>query len=312
MNARAVIMALSLLCTGIVAGGVTQAAPPSHYNGEVISRHLMTSYATAVGVALYRIRYWSRGVAVSEYVTEPTAPGHYPLMLNLHGGAAWPDHAPIDFGYTAAGAAYLGNSGIVEVYPEYEGYLHSAGNVQGPLIDLQNIEGGIRAVEQFHRVDPARQYVIGYSLGGGLALMLAGVDKNIRAVVSVSPWVGLQDTIPWDRQHAKPGSIFYQQMVLEEHAFGTDVHSATYAERSPHAAAIHAPVLLLQGTGDHHVAWQTVQIFYRQLKTAGKVAKLILYPEGLHGLHGGYAQSSVQAINTWFHRYGLTRLRYPT
>ena len=305
MSARAMALGVALTLSSVAVGGMTQAAPPAHYNGQILSRQLLASDIRGEGVSLYRIIYWSRAAAVSEYVTEPAAPGHYPLLLNLHGGSVVPLRTADNLDYTARDAAYFADPGVVAVYPEYEGYLGSAGTVHGSLTDLENIEDGIRAAEQLHRINTAQQYVVGYSLGGGLALMLAGIDRNIRAVVSVSPWVGLQDTVRWYERHALLGGPFYDRMVLEQHYYGTNLQSPAYNKRSPHAGLIHAPVLLLQGTGDHHVVWQTVQIFYDQLKAAGKVAKLILYPGGHHGLHHRYSQASTAAINAWFHRYGL-------
>lgn len=48
--------------------------------------------------------------------------------------------------------------------------------------------------------------------------------------------------------------------------------------------SIQTPVLLLQGTADKNVAWQTAQIFASQMKKANKTVKLVLYPGRQHGL----------------------------
>jgi dipeptidyl aminopeptidase/acylaminoacyl peptidase len=311
MSARAMALGVALTLSSVAVGGMTQAAPPAHYNGQILSRQLLASDIRGEGVSLYRIIYWSRAAAVSEYVTEPAAPGHYPLLLNLHGGSVVPLRTADNLDYTARDAAYFADPGVVAVYPEYEGYLGSAGTVHGSLTDLENIEDGIRAAEQLHRINAARQYVVGISLGGGLALMLAGIDQNIRAVVCVSPWVGLQITIRWYEHHAKLGSAHYREMTLVHYLYGKNLDAPAYNKRSPHAGLIHAPVLLLQGTGDTSVAWQTVQTFYRQLKAARKVAQLVLYPGGQHGLHGKYGPASTAALNAWFHRDGLTQFTLP-
>lgn len=63
-----------------------------------------------------------------------------------------------------------------------------------------------------------------------------------------------------------------------------------------------APVLLLQGTGDTEVVWQTVAAFYRHLQRAHKQAEFVLIPHGTHGLHGLYQAQADQAIQQFMRR----------
>ena len=66
-------------------------------------------------------------------------------------------------------------------------------------------------------------------------------------------------------------------------------------------AAIHAPVLRLQGTANHHVLWQTAQLFACQLKAAYKTYRLILCPGG----HNDSRAASASAIDGWRQQCGL-------
>jgi alpha-beta hydrolase superfamily lysophospholipase len=130
------------------------------------------------------------------------------------------------------------------------------------------------------------------------------VDHHVKAVVAVSPFVGLTDVASWAGAHptlALQGDVFGQLARISA-AYGQAIHSAAYRERSPDASRITAPVLLLQGTADHHVAWQTVLLFAHQMEAAHRTVKLVLYPGGHHGRYS--AKSNAQ-IDRWFARYGL-------
>ena len=136
--------------------------------------------------------------------------------------------------------------------------------------------------------------------------MTAAADAEVRAVVAVSPFVGLNDYVTWGTKNAKTGTLWYRELKILEEIYGSQVNSKEYNERSPATKKIQSPVLLLQGTADHHVSWETVQMFYQQMKASNKVVKFVLYPGGHHGLHGQYSIQSTQEIDAWFHKYGLS------
>lgn len=277
-------------------------------DGTLASINEINTYQSYTGtdVKVYQVFYWSNGYKVEAYLTEPTKPGKYPLLVNLHGGAAWRGTPPSSLGYTAKVAAYLANAQTVMLYPEYEGYMESQGQVMGAKTDMADVTNAITAAKSLGEVKTNDTYVIGYSLGGGLALMTATQDHEVKAVVAVSPFVGLTDFAQWATRYAKPGSTFYEQLQVIEKSYGTNINSPAYQDRSPNIKDIQAPVLMLQGTADHHVAWQTVQTFAKQMKEAHKTVKLVLYPGGHHGLHTvPYQSESTQAMDSWFEKYGL-------
>ncbi|OBZ07555.1 hypothetical protein A8L34_25825 [Bacillus sp. FJAT-27264] len=70
---------------------------------------------------------------------------------------------------------------------------------------------------------------------------------------------------------------------------------------------IKAPVLLLQGTADERLIWQTVQDFAGDLEKAGKTVKLVLYPDGRHGLADKYQDQRNQEVTQWLHTYGMPK-----
>jgi alpha-beta hydrolase superfamily lysophospholipase len=66
---------------------------------------------------------------------------------------------------------------------------------------------------------------------------------------------------------------------------------------------IHVPTLLLQGTGDNTVAWQTVQLLYNDMKQTNSHVKFDLIPGGNHGLKNKHTQVN-QVMNAWYAEYG--------
>lgn len=277
------------------------------HDGMVSGYRLLHPPNLPSDVKLYQIHYWSDHHQVEALMTEPTRAGHYPLLVNLHGGAIWPQ-PHWNFGYTPSGVAALTDPAVVQLYPEYQGYLGSSGPTQGIRTDYINAYDAIRIAQEFGEVKPRATYLLGYSLGGGLALMLAGVDPAVQAVVGVSPTVGLHDQAAWALSHpavaAREGPFLREAFQLQP-IYGTNVSGPAYQLRSPQPRSIHAPVLLLQGTADQEVAWQPVHLFYQQMQTAHRAVKLVLYPGGHHGLHGKYATQSAQQIHRWFAQYGL-------
>lgn len=314
-----ILTVIAILLIGLVSVGCglgSQAAssriPVSvqPHNGAVASYQMLHEPHTPSGTRLFRIMYWSRGVKVEEYLSEPIRPGAYPLLVNLHGGYDWPptgvSHYPSP--YNAVAAADFASTTAVIIYPEYQGYLDSSGTVHGMKTDVANTLDGIQAAKRFGEVRPHDTYLWGYSMGGGVALMTAELDHNVKAVVAVSPFVGLTDVVSWAMAHpplAVQGYVLHQAFAIRS-AYGDNSHSAAYRERSPNPAQIAAPVLLLQGTSDPNVAWQTVALFYHQMKAAHRPVQLILYPGGHHGLLGHrYGKKSMVQIARWFAKYGL-------
>lgn len=275
-------------------------------DGALASIKQIKTASVGSGVKMYKLFYWSNGNKVEAFLTEPKNAGKYPLLVCLHGGAAWRGVGHSSFGYTAKEVEYNSNDHTIMLYPEYEGYMDSQGSVWGMKRDFVDVKNAIKTVTSMGEVKSNDTYVIGYSLGGGLALMTAAQDQNVKAVVGVSPFVGLIDFMKWAKGNAKPGTILYSQMHRIKNSYGNNVNSSTYKERSPNINDIQAPILLLQGTADKHVAWQTVKTFANQMKSAHKKVKLVLYKNGQHGLHSQPFQSeSSQQIHNWFYLYGL-------
>jgi dipeptidyl aminopeptidase/acylaminoacyl peptidase len=305
-----VVAAMGIMMTLGLVGCSNTAAPGNSvkYNGELLSETKVTGTPVQAAATLYRIYYWCAGQRLEAYTTIPIKTGKVPLLVYLHGGSAWNGPSHSSFGYTAALAGRLASSTYVVMFPEYQGYMSSTGSVQGLYTDTQDTVCGIHAVESTGRIDSHALYLSGRSIGGGVALKVASELAHVRAVVAISPYVGLGIVEPWQETNAGSGTIFAYQLGQEIASYGRHPSRQTLARQSIDIAGITAPVLLLQGTGDQHVAWQTVQTFDQEMQAAGKTVKLILYPGGHHGLKGPqYALISHDAEFTWLLGHGLPR-----
>ncbi len=115
-------------------------------NGTVASYQRLDPPDLTPGVKMYRIDYWSQNVKVEALLTKPVKSGHYPLLVSLHGGDMLPS-PHWNFGYTPLMAGRLASPQVVQLYPEYQGYLGSSDITGGIRTDFINIQDDVE--EQF-------------------------------------------------------------------------------------------------------------------------------------------------------------------
>lgn len=148
-------------------------------------------------------------------------------------------------------------------------------------------------------------------MGGGVVLMLAGERKDIRSVVALSPFVGWSTWGQWAKRHPNNArAVTLWGMAMNSYG-SSNPRAAVYQQRSPVISRIMAPVLLLQGTADQEVVWQTVRSFYQQMRAAKKPARFVLIPGGHHGLHGIHQTQATQAVQS-FYRWVATQGHQPS
>jgi dipeptidyl aminopeptidase/acylaminoacyl peptidase len=98
-----------------------------------------------------------------------------------------------------------------------------------------------------------------------------------------------------------------QELQLIQHDYGTDINSSSYTFRSPidHIETVKCPVLLLHGKADKIEPWQEIQDYANEMRVKHKTVKLVLYPDGVHGLNN-YASDVYKQISQWFGKCGLS------
>ena len=157
---------------------------------------------------MYRFFYECNGARVEAYLTVPRGSRHDPLVVYLHGGFPSGLSKPHnELGYSAAEVSSLASPSYAALFPEYQGYKASSGDAQGLYTDAVDTLVAIRVAESVSPIDPRRLYIIGASLGGGVALKVAGTLQGVQAVIGVSPYVGLRTFVPWATNNSAPGTV---------------------------------------------------------------------------------------------------------
>ncbi|MFH5183522.1 alpha/beta hydrolase family protein [Paenibacillus sp. TAB 01] len=263
---------------------------------------------------IYKIFYISEGMKVEAYVAEPKKSGLYPLRVNLHGGWAY-EHPSLTHEVSPLQAEQMKNASelLVTIAPQYRGYMESEGTVQGLEGSTADTQNAIRAVLSMGQIQPDSIYLHGASMGGGIALRTASERKDIKAVVAVSPFVGWDTIIEWmdnNPNEVWPPFVQSERTLAEQYKDVFSKNPGKVKENSllDRIADISAPVLLLQGTGDKSVVWQTVQHFADRMKESNKTVKLVLYPDGGHGLKDQYQKEAGREIANWIKQYGLSQV----
>jgi polyhydroxybutyrate depolymerase len=135
------------------------------------------------------------------YVPLHAPPGAaLPLVIALHGGGG----RPIDMARITALHRVAERETFIVAYPagtatRRRGYIWNAGGrvMRGPADDVGFIAALIETLRRDHRIDPARIYVAGLSLGGSMAYRLAcALSDRIAAVAVVAGTMVTADCRP--------------------------------------------------------------------------------------------------------------------
>ena len=139
------------------------------------------------------------------YVPESYDPARLtPLVISLHGFIQWPGHLMWTSHWNEVADEY----GFIVVYPSGTGIpkrwnTHNWSGASMPISsEVQFISDLIDDLEDHYNIDQTRIYANGFSIGGGMAFLLAcRLSKRITAIGSVSGAY----LMPWDEcQPARP------------------------------------------------------------------------------------------------------------
>ncbi len=257
------------------------------------------------GTGIWSLIYWSRGLRCQAYLAVPPGHGPFPLLLDLHGGfpLGLPYHDAQVFSSAVEAASDLSLGGVAFL-PNYAGYGPSQGPVGDTKDDVVDTLNGLRALRHIRGL-PLRAdatYLLGSSLGGGIALMVAERDQAARAAVLISSWPGA--IVAWDWLSAAFPHL--SQDDLTEYAalvgaHGDDVDSAWYRANSPNFTRIEIPILLIGGTSDPIVAPGMLRTLYGALKRQDHAVSLRFFPGG----HGPRSSKVTMSVLDFFAAHGL-------
>ena len=204
------------------------------------------------------------GVTLGGYFFKPQAgTPPYPAVILLHGFAG---HAHNMVGLARTCTA----NGYAALALSLRGWLGSDGESDQGLRQPLDVLAAIDWLAKRPLVDKERIAVVGASMGGQVALLVAAHKPPIRAVAS---FYGPTDLARW--REANPFIRDYLDDLCGPEGLPV---------RSPilRVAQIDAPVLLVHGDRDENVPVEQVQAMAEALKSHGKEVETFIVPGGTH------------------------------
>jgi len=164
---------------------------PMHVSGK-IARAALTAWALLMvpAVAAADETTLTLEGGISATINMPAHSDPVPAVLMLHGFGSTKDEVG---GLYARQARALADKGIASLRIDFPGFGKSQGDTGATTVD-QQLEAATAALDVLRKtdgVDPARTGVLGFSLGGGVATVLA--SNNPRAVKSLVTWSSVGD-----------------------------------------------------------------------------------------------------------------------
>ena len=186
--------------TRMIFPTVTVLPTPDPYTGQTIADLASRSYGDGALEAVETmaapntfsrilIRYPSDGLSIYGFMNIPSGSGPFPVALILHGYI--PPHEYHTIGYTAPYADALAEAGYLTIHPNYRNYPPSDDGENpfriGYAIDVLNLIALIQAQAgqpgPLQQADPQSLFVLGHSMGGGIALRVITVSSVVDAAV---------------------------------------------------------------------------------------------------------------------------------
>lgn len=221
--------------------------------------------ACSLGYRSEGLKLVSDGLDVNNlvYLPDRLVPGvKYPAVVLCHGG-----YRGVEF-QTKGWARELAREGFVVVLPQFRGQGGSKGRFEFAAGEVDDAEAALGYVEGMPYVEKDRVGLVGYSIGGLVALRLAERRPELKALVLIS---AISDPVAFFE------AIWAGKPPDARRPAGWKKDALA---RSPLGgiSTINASVLILHGESDGTVDPGQSRRLYQLLKSAGKQAELRLYP----------------------------------
>ena len=221
------------------------------------------------------------GDLVRAWVLRPDGEPPFPTIVHAHGGPEW--HLSDRWDPLALA---LADAGFLGVAPDYHGSTGYGAAFRERLVgdpgfpEVADLVAVLRHVVAAGLADPARAILEGWSWGGYLATLGAGLHPDRwRAVVAGIP-VG--DLVA---AHYESAPLL---QAWDAAVFGGDPMEvpALYHERNPmtYVDRVTAPVLILAGERDSRCPLGQAMVYAHALRRRGHPLEVHLYAEGHHAL----------------------------
>ncbi|MCS6868971.1 MAG: alpha/beta fold hydrolase [Thermus sp.] len=219
--------------------------------------------------------YLSDGLRVHGFANLPKGRGPFPVVVVLHGYVE-PSRYRL-LAYTTPYADFLAERGFLVLHPNYRGHPPSQGEPASGLrhayaVDVLHLLAGVRQ-GAFPQADPSRIALFGHSMGGGVAQVVALVDRGLKGVVLYGSMSGderrnLERIRFWSRGRRGGELLTLPPKVLEQASAWT------------YLGEVSLPFSVHHGTQDAQVPPEWSWELCRRLKALGKPVECFSYPAG--------------------------------
>ncbi|MFQ3534298.1 MAG: prolyl oligopeptidase family serine peptidase [Aggregatilineales bacterium] len=261
-------------------------APPQ--NGTILS---LTLYAQTNAANYYRLTYYSDGLRINGFLTEPRREGMFPALIYNRGGNR-------DVG-ALRGYEFIpfAEAGFVVVASQYRGGGGSEGfdNLGGA--DVNDVLNLIPLLRGRPNVDMSRIAMFGSSRGAMMTyIALRRLGGTVKVAATTS---GLADLFMWARERPDLERSVYPELV----GANTRTNPAAFRERSATywAGEIVTPLLLIHGDADTEVSVEQSRTLFNRMRAAGRTVQLTIIAGGNHGLLN--FDDGIPTALAWFARY---------
>ncbi len=247
-------------------------------------------------VEIYRITYLSDGLKISGFILRPrgaSAGSSYPAIIYNRPGIG--DSHKI----TAETLGYLSilpAHGYVVTACQYRGNDGGEGSESYLDKDIEDVRNLMALTRSLDYADGERLGMLGFSRGAAVTYQLLKGQVDIKAACVMGCAVDFVDAYE---------KLPHYRLFLQAVFGGTpETAPEAYTGRSPlyWPERINVPLLIIQGTDDHHVPIGQVEKLGEKLKKLVKTYDLVVYPEGDHELDR-FREDKDRRILKWFNRY---------
>lgn len=245
---------------------------------------------------IHRVAYLSDGLKIKGFLLKPSIiKENETLPAIIYNRPGIGDSHKIDDA-TLAYLSVLPANGYVVTATQYRGNDGSEGSESYLDKDIDDVLNMMALTRSLSYVDNDRLGMLGFSRGAAVTYQLLKRQVDIKAACVMgcaTDFVDAYEKLP----HYRP----FLQAV-----FGGKPGKSKeeYTGRSPlyWPEKINVPLLLIQGTDDHHVPRGQVESLAAKLEELGKIHDMVIYPEGDHTLDK-FQEDKERRIVEWFDRY---------
>lgn len=245
------------------------------------------------------IAYTSDGLTIYGFMNQPPGPGPFPVALVLHGYI--PPHKYQVQDYTARYADELAAAGYLVIHPNYRNFNPSDEGDDtfrvGYAVDVLNLIAIIR--EQGGRPGPLQQasangvYLLGHSMGGGIALRVLTVTADVHAAVLYGAMSG-DESLNYER------ISFWTSGQDGNEELATPDEDLQRISPIYHLDRIHAAVSIHHGTADGKVPPKWSDDLCQRLQALGKRVECFTYSGQPHIFSGQADRRLIERTLTLF------------